>query len=245
MSLLTRLFGKIYKFPPAETYHIICNKNLEVPMEDGVVLLADHYAPRDGEGHPTILLRTPYGRAGSGFMAQMFAERGFQAVLQSCRGTDGSGGERRPFQGEKADGLATLAWLAQQPWFHGRLGMAGPSYLGFTQWAVAGDAGPSLQAICPMVTSTEFYSPTYQGGSFALGTWLQWLQTTQSLEGSMWKMMFGAFSASRRLKRAFLSLPLSHSRSLFLALSLSSHTPLPLPLLRDRVDTSAWRNSRL
>ncbi|MFX1537287.1 MAG: CocE/NonD family hydrolase [Promethearchaeota archaeon] len=63
-------------------------------MPDGVVLLTDHYYPRKGGKRPTILVRSPYGRKGFfGLLyGRLVAERGFQVLVQSCRGTFGSGG---------------------------------------------------------------------------------------------------------------------------------------------------------
>ncbi|MGW3103505.1 CocE/NonD family hydrolase [Streptomyces sp. NPDC001100] len=64
-------------------------------MRDGVVLLADHWYPRTGStGLPTALIRVPYGRtrATASQMARPPAERGFQVLVQSTRGTFGSGG---------------------------------------------------------------------------------------------------------------------------------------------------------
>jgi len=153
----------MYKLPPAETYDIAVHKALAAPMKDGVVLRADRYTPRQARNLPTVLVRTPYGRAGYGLVGRLMAERGFQVVIQSCRGSDDSGGELNPFRGEREDGVATLEWLKTQDWFDGRLGMAGPSYLGFTQWAIARDAGPMLKAFSTQVTSSEFRSVMYPG----------------------------------------------------------------------------------
>ncbi|HET9875341.1 MAG TPA: CocE/NonD family hydrolase, partial [Mycobacterium sp.] len=66
---------------------------VRVPMRDGVVLLADHYAPISG-AVGTLLLRGPYGR---GFpfplmFARAYAARGYHVIMQSVRGTFGSGG---------------------------------------------------------------------------------------------------------------------------------------------------------
>jgi hypothetical protein len=63
-------------------------------MPDGAVLLADRYAPRGADRPPLLLVRSPYGRRRSWglLFGRPFAERGFQAVIQSCRGTFGSGG---------------------------------------------------------------------------------------------------------------------------------------------------------
>lgn len=62
MSIVSRIIGKVFKLPPAVTYDIIVERGLEVPMPDGVVLLADHYYPRGSTKPPTILMRCPYGR---------------------------------------------------------------------------------------------------------------------------------------------------------------------------------------
>ncbi len=67
-------------------------------------------------------------------------------LLQSVRGTFGSGGEFEPMRHEIPDGQDTVAWLRQQRWFEGRLAMFGASYLGFVQWALAMDPPPELVA---------------------------------------------------------------------------------------------------
>ena len=127
-------------------------------MPDGVVLLADHYAPRGSSKLPTLLVRSPYGRKGffGALMALPYAERGYQVLMQSCRGTAGSGGQFLYARHEHDDGLATIAWIKQQPWFSGELATLGASYLGFVQWSVAADAGPELKAMVPQVTTRGF-----------------------------------------------------------------------------------------
>ena len=176
MTLASRLIGLIAGLPAANTYDLAVARNIPVPMPDGVTLLADRYYPRTGGQLPTILMRSPYGRGNIwGLAARLLAERGFQAVVQSCRGTFGSGGKFDAFRNERADGLATLAWLRQQPWFSGELATAGPSYLGFVQWAIAAEAGPALKAMVPQITASEFRSLTYAGEAFGLDTALTWL----------------------------------------------------------------------
>jgi len=208
MSFMTRMMARMYKLPPAETYDIAVDRDLEVPMLDGVILRADRHYPRRARGLPTILVRTPYGRSGYGAMGQLLAERGFQAVIQSCRGMDDSGGVFDPFRGEREDGLATVEWLKKQDWFDGRLGMAGPSYLGFVQWAIARDAGPALKAISTQVTSSEFYSVMYPGGAFNLDIFLGWMQTAYGMKGPALKSLWNMVMAGRRAKAAIWHLPL-------------------------------------
>lgn len=209
MSTISRLIAKMYKLPPAETYNIAIDKALEASMQDGVILRADRYYSRDGKRLPTLLIRTPYGRSRLGTIwGYIFAERGFQVLIQSCRGTDDSEGEISPFRGEGEDGLATLEWIKNQDWFDGRLGMAGPSYMGFTQWAMARDAGTTLKAFCTQVTTSEFFSAIHPGGSFALEIFLQWVQITNSFRSSFFHYLRSAADMKARMKAATSRLPL-------------------------------------
>jgi predicted acyl esterase len=105
-----------------------------------------------------------YGRA--------LAERGFQVIIQSVRGTAGSGGRFVPRLQERDDGLATVRWIREQPWFGGRLAGTGVSYLGYALWAIADEAG--LDAVCVQATVPDPAEPLYDGGGFALGIALPW-----------------------------------------------------------------------
>jgi len=190
MNFASRFLGQALKLPPAASRDIDVQRDLRVRMPDGVVLLADRYAPRTGPWPlrpppPLVLVRSPYGRRRSWglIFGRVFAERGFQAVIQSCRGTFGSGGTFDPFgPDEHDDGLATVAWLREQPWYPGSFGTCGPSYLGMTQWAIAADAGEELAAIAAQVTTADFRAPFYPGGSFSLETALSWLSSVGGQE---------------------------------------------------------------
>lgn len=157
-----------------------------VPMRDGIHLATDHYQPQTAEPCPTILIRSPYGRrASAGFfglllamMAQRFAERGYQVVVQDVRGRFDSGGEFNPYFNEARDGEDTLAWIKSQPWYNGKIGMWGPSYLGLVQWAV----GSHLDALVPSVTGSRLEMILYPDGAFDLGLALRWLTVFQALD---------------------------------------------------------------
>src|SRR6266700_2615663 len=200
MTLLSRLMSRMAHLPPAETYNVLVERDLKATMSDGVVLLADRYAPRGVENPPLILVRSPYGRRGLFGLVygQLFAERGFQVVMQSTRGTFGSGGTLSPFD-EHNDGLATVAWLKQQPWYPGSFLTTGGSYLGLVQWAIARDAGPDLKGMAIQESASEFRSQTYTGGAYALDAALSWtdLVTHQEHMNALWALLF---PASRRLK---------------------------------------------
>jgi len=181
---------------------------VRVAMPDGVELATDLYQPASPGPHPTLLMRLPYGRQGFAGIALVYAHRGFNVVVQACRGTEASGGEFNPLANERSDGLATIAWLKRQPWFDGRLGLTGPSYLGYTQWAIS-DA-PEVRTMVIKVSSAEFRSIVFPGGSFHLGLWLGWLQTIEGLRGDPLKMFIRMMSGGieRKSKEASMSLPL-------------------------------------
>ena len=124
MTVWSRIAASVVKLPPPRTTEVSVERGLTAKMPDGVELVADRWYPTDplGEGKgelATVLIRTPYGRTVIGPLGRLYAERGYQVVVQSCRGTFGSGGEFVPVRNEQADGLATLEWVA---WFnHHRL----------------------------------------------------------------------------------------------------------------------------
>ncbi|MEV4114369.1 CocE/NonD family hydrolase [Nonomuraea sp. NPDC049695] len=180
-------------------------RDLPVPMPDGVTLLADHYAPAGGGRAPVILMRSPYGRRGlfGWYYGRGFARQGFHVVIQSCRGGFGSGGLLDPLGDEHDDGLATVAWLREQPWYGGSFAMFGPSYLGYTQWAVAPYAGPELKAMATQITASQFRDAAYVGGAFALESTLSWTTLTDTMS----RRFGGAavLTAPRLARRAVLS----------------------------------------
>lgn len=217
MSFISRLMAWRAHLPPAETRDIAMKRDIQIPMPDGAILLADHYAPRTSSKLPTILIRSPYGRRGffGAMMALPYAERGYQVLVQSCRGTAGSGGEFRFARNEHDDGLATIEWIKQQEWFSGELATLSGSYLGFVQWAVAADAGPELKAIVPQITTADFNHFRFQSGSFNLESSLGWstMMTTQAATGLNIgiRSILAQFGRAGKLERAFGHLPLGEA----------------------------------
>jgi predicted acyl esterase len=113
LHLQSYLTERLQKLGPPLTRDVVAERDLPVPMPDGVVLLADRYAPRGGGDRlPVALARCPYGRRGliSGMVTPL-AERGYQVVIQSCRGTFGSGGTFEAAGPALRDGRGGLAGL--------------------------------------------------------------------------------------------------------------------------------------
>ena len=220
-----RLFAQVMDLPPASNA-VSVNRAVPIMMADGVVLVGDHFRPKTDAPLPTILIRTPYSRNGiaailMGFVPQRFAERGYNVFVQDVRGRGESGGEFEPYVHEADDGDATINWIARQPWSDGRVGMWGPSYLGFVQWAVAGKRNPHLKAFFPIVTRSQLAQ--LPGESFELDVILRWLLQLDALENdaySLWERLARlAWPAQQDavLAPAFSHLPVSESVEVALA----------------------------
>ncbi|TPW99840.1 CocE/NonD family hydrolase, partial [Schumannella luteola] len=186
-----------------------------MPMDDGVELLGDLYAPDGADPTlPTILIRGPYGRSGPlGGMARVLAYEGFPVLFVSSRGTWGSQGVFTPQVDEQRDGIATVRWVRSQPWFTGHLAMTGESYMGYTQWAIAGrmqrehpDEAP--EAYIMQITMPDFGAITWDNGAFSLRNALGWTRMMVRMrQGGA--ALLGMLLPDPKLAKAFDVLPLS------------------------------------
>jgi uncharacterized protein len=197
---------------PRPRNQIMVEHDVQVPMSDGTVLLADHYIPVAVASAATVLVRCPYGRSGIFGLqyGNILAERGYHVLLQSCRGTFGSGGEFEPMRNEIADGQDTVGWLREQSWFDGRLATYGASYLGFVQWALAMEPPPELVASIVHVGPHDFSRTAYHNGIFGLYNSLAWgdliahQESTGVLQG-----LLRLVSAERRLRPTLDRMPVT------------------------------------
>ena len=157
-----------------------------ITMPDGVRLTASLYRPRSADGPlPTVLVRLPYHRlrysegSDSGLF---FARRGYAVVVQDLRGTGDSGGELLPWRDAAEDGVATLDWIAIQPWSTGKVGTYGCSALGETQLVLARTNHPAHAAMIPSgaggavgsAAGRYGYFGLYEGGVFQLASGFGW-----------------------------------------------------------------------
>ena len=213
MNPLSRLAGRAVDRAvglPCPAVPYVVRPDVAVVMPDGVVLLGDHYRPAGHDGPlPVVLIRSPYGRAGpAGFLfAAPLARRGFQVFIQSTRGTFGSGGQFRPFLSEHQDGLATVAWLRDQPWCDGQVSMTGGSYLGHTQWAVAPYADPPLRSVSLNITAAKITAAFYQHGAPGIQNALNWTGLVGRQERGLLHVVPNPRQTAR-MKRALRKVPL-------------------------------------
>lgn len=163
----------------AAQYKVWIERDAAMTTTDGIHLVANIYHPLAVQKTPTILVRIPYSdtfrnNLGTDAVGRFWAARGYTAVIQGTRGRYKSGGRFYPLIHERRDGIETLAWLAQQPWFNGKLGMWGGSAFGHTQWALADQKNPGPNALLIQIASSNFYGMFYPGGAFSLESALFW-----------------------------------------------------------------------
>ncbi len=218
------------------------SRGVRVPMRDGVELLTDVFEPV-GEGRGTVLIRTPYGRTGpiADLTARVYAAHGFLVVNQSCRGTSGSGGRFEPFANERADGADAVAWLRTQPWYTGRFAVVGPSYLGFTAWAIMADPPPELATAVIAITAHDNHWVVHGSGAFSLEQMLTLLDGFGHYDNGMLGSTLHAATSARVLRRALDELPLIRAQETVFA---GTSLPYAAWLTAPDPDDPVWATTR-
>ncbi|MEO8449697.1 MAG: CocE/NonD family hydrolase [Gemmatimonadota bacterium] len=171
---------------PAARHAFEIEKNVMVPMRDGVRLATDVYHPKDLPGKlPVIVLRTPYNKdsyRGSTGPAEFFAGQGYVVVSQDVRGKYHSEGDYQVQSHDRVDGYDTIDWAAKQPWSTGKVGTYGCSYLGEVQILEAAARHPNHFAAIPQAAAGGLGSGggywasfgTYESGVFSLSSGFGW-----------------------------------------------------------------------
>jgi putative CocE/NonD family hydrolase len=155
----------------------LIQRNVAVPMRDGVLLRADVWRPAATGKFPTLVYRTPYDKARVFTTYSLFraaVAQGYAVVAQDVRGRYASDGEYLAYQQEGKDGYDTIEWAAAQPWSDGRIGTFGLSYPGAVQWLAALEQPPHLVAMVPAMTFATPAHFWYTGGVWD-HSWLTWV----------------------------------------------------------------------
>ena len=177
-------------------------KNVRIPMRDGVHLAADIYRPPTPGKVPALLALSPYGKELQALALTLppqarpsplwdggieagdisaVIEHGYAHVIADVRGTGGSDGELignydLGGHGEGKDVYDLVEWMAQQPWCDGNIGMIGISYYATVQVMGAAERPPHLKAIFVNGGHFDMYELCYHGG-------IMWLMPRASREG--------------------------------------------------------------
>lgn len=160
--------------PPPERYVAWTKASQYVAVRDGTRLAIDVYRPAEGgiptaEQLPVVLVATPYLRSAMGLPGpgpisrtrasngwlEAILRRGYVIAVLDVRGHGASfgsvyaGGLWGGGESKRNDLYDVVEWLAVQPWSTGKIGMAGCSYVGLTQFWAADAMPPHLKAIVP------------------------------------------------------------------------------------------------
>jgi predicted acyl esterase len=169
-------------------YAVHVEKDVDVPMRDGVRLKADVFRPQDAGKFPAILNLGPYQKDKLWMVPETLEEppnelmnwetinpqwwvpRGYAAVRLDSRGTGKSPGQYDPWSlAEAVDFYDAIEWAAAQPWCNGNIGLLGISYFAINQWFVANLRPPSLKAIVPWEGFADLYRDAlFHGGILSL-----------------------------------------------------------------------------
>ncbi len=176
------------KFPELSqaTFGIKHVDGQSMKTRDGVRLTQDVLLPDAPGRYPTILLRTPYGRANDAVASTWFVSHGYAVVCQDCRGRGSSDGAWDPFVNERKDGYDAIDWVSHQDWSDGNVGMIGGSYGGFVQWSAAVERHPALKCIIPQVSPPDaMHNLPYENGTIMLYSSLWWARIVEGKDAKL------------------------------------------------------------
>jgi putative CocE/NonD family hydrolase len=144
-----------------------------IDLEDGTRLAARVWRPVTDDPAPVILEYLPYRKGDLTASrdepyASWFAGHGYAYARVDIRGTGDSDGiiTDEYAQQEQDDALEVIAWLAEQPWCSGAVGMIGISWGGFNGLQIAARRPPALKAVISMCSTDDRYADDvhYKGG---------------------------------------------------------------------------------
>jgi hypothetical protein len=168
---------------------IVIDRNVMVPMRDGVHLATDIYRPVRGEPVPALIHRLPYGKHVRSNVDSLLlnpieaVERGYAVVVQDTRGSGASEGVFDPIFQERADGHDCIDWGSKASWCNGEVGIYGSSYMGVTTLQATVDAPSALKASLAYLTGANYHETwAYVGGAFELGFQLRWSLADASMQ---------------------------------------------------------------
>ncbi|HEY7454950.1 MAG TPA: CocE/NonD family hydrolase, partial [Thermoleophilaceae bacterium] len=156
-----------------------------IPLADGTRLGARIWLPEDAESDPVpaILEYLPY-RKGDGTAGRdeprhaYFAGHGYAVLRVDIRGSGESDGllHDEYLPQEQQDALEVLAWIAEQPWCTGAVGMFGISWGGFNGLQVAAHRPPELKTVITLCSTDDRYADDvhYRGGAVLALEMLSW-----------------------------------------------------------------------
>jgi putative CocE/NonD family hydrolase len=146
-----------------------------IPLSDGTRLAAKIWLPEGAETSPVpaVVELLPYRRSDGTVIRDerrypYLAGNGFAGVRIDLRGSGDSDGvlDDEYSAQEQDDAMEAVAWVAEQEWCTGAVGMWGISWGGFNALQLAARRPPALKAIVTMMSTDDRYADDvhYRGG---------------------------------------------------------------------------------
>jgi uncharacterized protein len=182
-----------------------------ITMRDGTKIAALILLPEDADENPVpgLIEYQPYRRRDAARLYYevnhlFLASHGYACVRPDIRGSGDSEGAvlDEYVAQEQDDGVDIIAWLAQQTWCTGKIGMFGNSWSGFSALQVAARRPPELKAIITTCSTDDRYTDDghYSGGCINEGMFVwgsAWTSLTPrppdpDVVGPRWREMWRA-----------------------------------------------------
>ena len=141
-----------------------------LPMRDGVRLYTRYAVPEGKEKCPIIFIRTPYEAprhavpiGTDAYKSDVFTKHGYAVVVQHCRGRGDSEGICTPYA-EREDGLDTLDFLRNLPFYNGEIFLTGQSYLASVHYCYLDAMPKDIKGACFCIQSDRMYERNFRCG---------------------------------------------------------------------------------
>lgn len=203
--------GRTPKYERIVENGILIERDVTVPMRDGVRIYVDVFRPADAAPAAPLIAFSPYGKhspndprrfPGSDVKMDAISSytpfegpdpvywvpRGYAVIVVDKRGTWYSEGRATYLSPEEAEDFYDLIeWAGTQPWSNGKVGLTGVSYLASSQWRVAELNPPHLAAFNPWEGWADTYREAATHGGipdthFWSYLWRRWGASTTEIE---------------------------------------------------------------
>jgi predicted acyl esterase len=153
-------------------------EEVRIPVRDGSHLAATFYLPDPSSGpQPCLIEALPYRKddltsSYTGSYRALCVEHDYAVGRLDVRGTGSSPGDPLDEyqEAEQRDLTDAIAWIAEQEWCDGQVGMWGTSYSGFNSLQIACERPPALKAICAIYATDDRWTDDvhWRGGALRL-----------------------------------------------------------------------------
>ena len=256
-------------------YGVHSERDVSIPMSDGIKLDCDVFHPDDQGKFPAILGVHAYEKSWQSSPSMpiemtamnasveagdsnFYVRRGYAHVIVNVRGSGKSDGEYLNYgPREVQDIYEVIEWIAGRPWCDGNVAMLGASYFAVIQKLVAALNPPHLKAIFAPFGYTDFYRDKfYHGGilsytfltKWANGIFRRWAANRVNAVWTSWTLeKLGPGKFKEAIAEALQDREINHDPSLVEALNHPEEgaNPLIVDILVNKFDGEYFQERKV